>query len=366
MHHREGGPLRALAALIFALALAWNAQANEAGYLDVGIVIFDPGIPEDEATHSALNIFPRIREAEAQYLPVTLRREMVDSGEWGVVRVVPDAGPLSELSVEARILESSGLRQRVQFVARDATGRLWLDRQYSLESHETAQTISGASEPYHKMYRQVATDLVSFRSELDARSLREIRQVALIRYAYSLSPEAFSDYLVTDETGRYTLQRLPAQGDSMMVRVERIRNQEYLFIDNVDEQYGDLHDDMASTYSLWLQYDREQSLYSEDYEQRAASRDKQGRRGSFAAMQQSYNAYRNFRIQEQGMDELATGFNNELEPTIVETSGKVFRLTGTLESQYAEWRGILREIFAIETGFPVNSTNSGGFSDPAE
>lgn len=358
--------MRVLLTLVLVLTLVGTAQADESAYLDVGIVIFDPGIPEDESTHSALDIFPRIREAEAQYLPVTLRREMVDSGEWGVVRVVPEAGPLSELSVEAQILESSGLRQRIQFVARDATGRVWLDRQYSLAANESGQTASGTSEPYRKMYRQVAADLVLFRTGLDTRSLREIRQVALMRYAYSLSPEAFADYLATDETGLYTLQRLPAEGDTMMVRVERIRNQEYLFIDNVDEQYGNLHDDMASTYNLWLQYDREQSLYSEDYEQRAANRTKQGSRGSFAAMQQSYNAYRNFRIQEQGLDELATGFNNELEPTIVETSGKVFRLTGTLESQYAEWRGILREIFAIETGFPVNSANSGGFSDPAE
>ncbi|MBT6124514.1 MAG: hypothetical protein HOH70_04900 [Halieaceae bacterium] len=358
--------MRALSLLLLVLALVGNTQADESGYLDVGVVVFDPGIPEDESTHSALEIFPRIREAEAQYLPVTLRRELVDSGEWGVVRVVPEAGPLSELTVEARMLESSGIRQRIQFTVRDATGRLWLSSQYALEFSDTAITASGIEEPYRNMYQQVAADLLSFRRGLDARSLSEIRQVALMRYAYSLSPEAFADYLATDATGRHQLQRLPAQGDSMIERVKRIRNQEYLFIDNVDEQYGELHDDMASTYRLWLQYDREQSLYSEDYEVRAASRDKQGPRGSFSAMQQSYNAYRNFRIQEQDLDELALGFNNELEPTIVETSGRVFRLTGTLDSQYTEWRGILREIFAIETGFPVNSSATKNFSDPNE
>ncbi len=358
--------MRTLATILLVLALVWTAQAEDSAYLDVGIVIFDPGIPEDESTHSALEIFPRIREAEAQYLPVTLRRALIDSGVWGVVRVVPEAGPLSELTVEGRILESSGIRQRIQFTARDATGRLWLNNQYALEFSETGVTASGTDEPYRKMYQQVAAALLAFRQGLGTRSLREIKQVALMRYAYSLSPEAFEDYLAADETGRYTLQRLPAEGDSMMVRVERIRNQEYLFIDNVDEQYGELHDDMASTYNLWLQYDREQSLYGEDYEQRAASRDKQGPRGSFSAMQQSYFAYRNFRIQEQDLDELALGFNNELEPTIVETSGKVFRLTGTLESQYAEWRGILREIFAIETGFPVNSSDTNNFSDSGE
>ena len=239
--------------LLLCLWVALPSQADESALLDVGVVIFNPGIPEDESTHTELEIFPRIREAEAQYLPVTLRRELVDSGEWGVVRVVPEAGSLSEVTVQARILESSGIRQRMQLTAVDATGRVWLDREYAVQSYETAQTASGKGEPYRKLYQQVAADLLAFRQSLDGGSLREIRQIALIRYAYSLSADAFSDYLAIDEAGRYQLRRLPAAGDPMMERVERIRNQEYLFIDNVDEQYGDLHDDMASTYSLWLQ-----------------------------------------------------------------------------------------------------------------
>lgn len=204
--------MRALSLLLVVLALVGNTQADESSYLDVGIVVFDPGIPEDESTHSALEIFPRIREAEAQYLPVTLRRELVDSGEWGVVRVVPEAGPLSELTVEARMLESSGIRQRIQFTARDATGRLWLSSQYALEFSDTAITDSGIEEPYRNLYQQVAADLLSFRRGLDARSLGEIRQVALMRYAYSLSPEAFADYLATDATGTLSAPAIAGSG----------------------------------------------------------------------------------------------------------------------------------------------------------
>ncbi len=58
------------------------------------------------------------------------------------------------------------------------------------------------------------------------------------------------------------------------------------------------------------------------------------------------------RIQQQDLDEQALGFDNEVAPTVLETSGRVFRLTGTLESQYGEWRQILREIFRLETGLP--------------
>ena len=350
--------------LLICLLITGSPQAAEEVLLDVGVVLFDPGIPEDESTHSALNVFPRIREAEAQYLPVTLRRELEDSGQWGVVRVVPEPGPLSDLLVQGRIVESNGLRQRMHFTVTDAVGRLWIDREYSLDLPQTALPPQG--EPFAGLYRELAADVLAYRQELDSRSLREIRGVALMRYAQSLSPEAFAGYLAVDGQGRYRLQRLPASGDPMMMRVERIRNQEYLFIDNVDEQFGVLHDDMASTYGLWLAYDREQNLFQEGYEERAASREKHGRSGSFAAMQQTYFAYRNLRMQEQDLDELALGFNNEVAPTIVETSGKVFRLTGTLDSQYAEWRGILRQIFAIETGLPVDNTRHRGFSDSAQ
>ena len=52
---------------------------------------------------------------------------------------------------------------------------------------------------------------------------------------------------------------------------------------------------------------------------------------------------------------MALGFNNAVAPTVMEASGRVFRLSGTLEAQYNEWRDILRRIFALETGLPADS-----------
>ena len=65
----------------------------------------------------------------------------------------------------------------------------------------------------------------------------------------------------------------------MLTRVERIRNQEHLFVDTVDEQYVSIYEEMAPTYTLWRQYGREQALYQQDYEARAQSRDRIGRSG---------------------------------------------------------------------------------------
>ena len=327
----------------------------EALMLDVGLAIFDPGIPLDESSHSRLGIFPEIRKAEAKFMPVLLREALMESNAWGVVRVLPEEQSSSELLVTGNILESNGSSLLLRIRAQDATGRVWLDRLYRDRASERDYLPQEGVDPYDDLYRQIANDLYQYRLGLDAKALQRIREVALLRYAASLSEDAFGSYLQRDAEGIYQLVRLPAQGDPMLERVQRIRNQEHLFVDTVDEQYVALYEEMVPTYHLWRQYGRERSLYLEDYESRAQNKERAGRRGSFAAMEQTYNTYKLIKIQEQDLDEMAQGFNNEVTPTVMEASGRVFRLSGTLDTQYKEWRDILRQIFILETGLPADS-----------
>jgi hypothetical protein len=53
----------------------------------------------------------------------------------------------------------------------------------------------------------------------------------------------------------------------------------------------------------------------------------------------------------ESIKELGSSFDSEAEPLIVEVEGQTRRLTGTIEEKYKEWRRILREIYASETGF---------------
>ena len=335
------------------VTLRTDPAASEQARLDVGLAIFDPGIPLDPATHSRRGIFPEIRKAEAQYMPVLLRQVLQSSNAWGVVRVLPDEQLSSELLVTGKIRDSDGNRLALEIRAYDATGRQWLNQTYTDVASERDYPAAEGSDPYIDLYRQIANDLLEFRNGLDTRQLQLIRQTSLLRYAASLSQEAFGNYLQQGPDGSYTVVRLPAAGDPMMARVERIRDQEHLFVDRLDEQYLKIYEEMAPTYGLWRQYGREQALYLQSYEARAQNKDRIGRRGSFSAMEQTYSTYKQIKIQEQDLDDMSQGFNNEVTPTVMEASGKVFRLSGTLETQYNEWRGILREIFAIETATPA-------------
>jgi len=349
--------LSPMVALLVALAclLAWPPlvrSADDASLLDVGLVVFDAGIPADDSTHSRLGIFPEIRKAEAKYMPVMLREVLVDSGDWGVVRVLPDALDSSELQVTGTILHSDGQRLQLQIQARDATGAQWLDKVYTGTTVPADYPVPVPGDPYLNVYRQIAADLLAARAQKSVKQLADIRQVALLRYAAALAPEVFASYLASSPEGGYSLLRLPAADDPMLARVIRIRDQEYLFIDTVDEQYARLAEEMAPTYNLWRQYGAEQADYRDEYAQRVSSRDSQGRRGSFVALEQTYNAYKWSKVHEQDLDELALGFNNEVAPTQMEVSGTVFKLSGGLDAQYTEWREILQRIFALETGVP--------------
>jgi hypothetical protein len=342
--------MRVVTVVLLWLSVAMSASASQAldelDLLDVGVVIFDVGVDADREEPGA---YPRVRSVESTYLPVTLRQVLVESAAWGVVRVLPQASALVHLTIETRLVESTGLRLQLQVRAGDATGAVWLDQAYVMESAAESYPVADGDDPFLALYQRIAADLMTFRASLSDAQLRDIRRVAFLRYAGSLSPDAFAGYLQQRE-GRYAVQRLPAEGDDMVARVERIRNQEYLFIDSVDEQYTELQRDMAPAYNLWRQYDREQIIHRAEYQARVAERDLQGKRGSFSAMQQVYNQYKVAKIQEQDVRELATGFDNETAPTVLETDGRIFSLAGTLDSQYREWRQILRQIFALETG----------------
>jgi len=324
--------------------------------LDLGIIVFDPGIPKDASTHSKLGVFPKIRDVEAQYLPVVLRDALVASNNWGVVRVVPKNDETLGLRVTAKIIHSDGEDLVLHVRAIDAGGLVWLDRSYHDRTNpgDFPALAGGApaqisDDPFADLYRQIANDLGLIKTQFSVAELANIRNVGLLRYATNLSPEAFSGFLFRESDGAYELRRLPAADDPMMRRVQRIRNQEYLFIDTVDEQYVDLYETMAPTYYLWRQYGRERAIFKADYELRAANRESYGRRGSYIAMERTYNTFKNSKIQDQDLQELAGGFNNEVAPTVMEVSGRVFRLSGALNAQYTEWREILRSIFSLET-----------------
>ena len=106
--------------------------------LDVGVVVFDSGVPDGEIEPEELGellrdgAFVHIRRMEAHYMAVHLRNTLQDSGHWGSVWIMPEESTAADINVSAEILHSDGSRVRLRVHAVDSTGRDWIDKDYSM------------------------------------------------------------------------------------------------------------------------------------------------------------------------------------------------------------------------------------------
>src|SRR5882672_8718740 len=111
-------------------------EIPEAQLLDVGVAVFDSGVPEGEVDHDVLEAlikqgtFVQIRRTEALYMAVLLRDTMQKSRNWGTVWVTPKDSTAADLSVDGKILHSDGDSVQLHVKAVDATGHAWLDKNY--------------------------------------------------------------------------------------------------------------------------------------------------------------------------------------------------------------------------------------------
>ena len=97
----------------------------EAELLDVGIRVFDPGIPEnikdDEEALAKKRIYPDLRRAEARYIPTLLRETLESTAQWGAVRVIPESAEFVDVIVTGQLIDSNGGFLSVDITVTDST-----------------------------------------------------------------------------------------------------------------------------------------------------------------------------------------------------------------------------------------------------
>ena len=194
----------------------------ETELLDLSIVVFDPGVPEGEIDKETLEelidggTFVHIRRTEARFMAVHLRDTLQKSGHWGAVWVTPQDSLSADINVSAEIVESDGSRLRLQVLANDSTGKVWLNHEYSMETAAAAYNRQRYPDldPYQDVFNSIANDLAAVKRGLSSAQAENIRTVSQVRFAGEFSPEAFGDYVHRNgRNGTYELQRLPAPGD---------------------------------------------------------------------------------------------------------------------------------------------------------
>lgn len=362
-------------------AIQASGQISPDLLLDVGVLPFDPNIPpQEELDEEGQIIVPDVRRAESRYIAYHLKDTMELTGNWGAVRVMPEESPVVDLTITGKILVSDGEKLVTRVRAEDSTGREWLDKKYSDNASKFTYEKTN-EDPFQDLYNDIANDLLAYRQQLEKQEITEIRQVSKLRYARSLSPQAFGDYL-DKSRGRLEVSQLPAENDPMMERVRRIKQREYLFVDTLDDYYGKFYRDMKPSYDEWRFATYEEALKLREMQQQARNRliggaaliaggiaasQKSGTYagqaasagaviGGIGAIKSGLDRRKQAEIHEESLKELSQSLGSEITPFVLDIEGRTIELTGTADAQYEQWRKILREIYAEETGLPAEDT----------
>ena len=351
--------------------------------LDVGVRLFDANVPESEKDQEKQRIYPEVRKAESRYIPVVIRDTLEDTGQWGQVRVLPASGGAMDVLVDGRILESTGRRIRLDVRVSDMTGRTWFAKTYEGEADTRAykDTMSKPRDPFENVYNTLANDMLAARRALTREQRVQIRQVSDLRFAADLAPYAFAPYLAQDRKGLYTVARLPASGDPMVERMDRVRERDYALVDTLNEHYANFNESMSEPYDNWRKYSYEELEAEAEARRQAITRQVLGAAaiiggvvagsntsssagsaaataavlGGVYAFKSGLDKRSEIKMHSDSLRQLGDSFQNEVQPLVVDVEGRTLQLKGSAEEQYAEWRRLLKQIYENETGLPATT-----------
>lgn len=354
-----------------------TAPISEDLLMDVGVTVFDPGIDEISRKEEE-RVSPEIRNAEARYAPYMLAETLQRSGNWGVVRVLPNETTTMDVYLHGQILQSDGEGMVINITARDSSGLLWYTKEYeehiSKFSYEATQRQ--ANDPFQVIYNNIANDLLAWRkANLTDQRIARIRTISELQFARNFAPEIFTEYLRVNNRGITEIVRLPADNDPTLERVREIRQRDNLFVDTVQEYYANYARQMRVPYDSWREQSYEATMELDQLEASARRRMLAGtiaivggiaaatsnngavRTGSLVGVgagaymiKSGFDKRAEAEIHIAALQELGESLESEVAPKMIDLDDRTIMLTGTVEEQYSQWREILVELYEEETG----------------
>jgi hypothetical protein len=357
-----------------------QGELPDAKVVDVAIDIFAPGVSDAPASPMLQQgIRSSVRKSEARYMPTHLRDTLQSTGQWGEVRVIPGGASWAQLLVTGRIDKSNGKDVALELQARDAAGRVWLDKRYTQRADTTAyakdRPLDGR-DPFQSLYNRVANDLARERDRRSAKELQASRDVAALRFAAEMAPDPYASYLATDSKGRSKLVKLPAADDPMFRRISTILERDRMFVDTLNEFYSDFYARMDRPYDDWRAYSYEEQKALDSINNKSLLKkilgfaaiaggilldptEDNGMKdvlilGGIAAVSSGFEDAKEKGIHKAALSELADSFEGEITPLLVDVDGRVVQLTGSAEVQFTKWRELLHKIGETDEPVPTD------------
>jgi hypothetical protein len=345
--------------------------------LDVGILVFESEKMTQEQAQKK-HTSQEIRKAEQHFMPYHLKNTLQQSSYWGAVRVLPDETESIDVLVKGKILESNGEHLILQIDVMDATRKKWFSKKYKSEASLAfySGNRAGEKDAYQDLYNVISNDMANFFKKLAPEEIKNIRTVSKLKFAQDFAPTVYDGYLTEDEKDLIAVNRLPADGDTIMTRLLKIREREYMYVDTLNEYYQEYYANMWSSYENWRKLNFEEIKAIRKIESNALKQKLLGAllvAGAIAlnagevkntgALQvgmiliggqvivNGFNVTKEAEIHSAAIKELSESFGSEMKPIVMEFEGKQYELTGSAQEQFKHWRELLRQIYITETGF---------------
>ena len=342
--------------------------------LDIGIITFDPNIPNDIEESNENLVVPDVRRAESRYIAYHLKNTLENTGNWGAVRVLPNSTESSHIEISGKILSSDGEMLRIKITAIDSKKNKWIERIF--EDRATGLGYENPTEdPFQDLYNEVANELLAFKTSLSLRDSANIKEIAKLRFARDLAPEKFDGYLVEDQNGSLRIEQLPASNDPMMIRVAQLEELDFLFIDTLDTHFNKFYRETQASYDEWRRTTFSEALRLRELQKEARRRIAAGALmivggiaaegsssaaaytgaiGGVTAIRQGLSKRVQATNQELRLRELNEALASEITPYVLDIEGKTIQISGSAEQQFKEWKTLLKRIYADEISSLAN------------
>jgi hypothetical protein len=350
--------------------------------LDVIIPVFDSGLPEDPADNDDEKIWPELRRAEANRFAYKLKEKLEATGQFGAVRVTPDATATGDLYVIGRIEQSNGEEVAIEIEVIDISGDRWLNETFEHEVSKAFQENqrNNGLDPYDPVFIEAAAEIVDELRKHNRNDLEELHYLADLRFGANFSEGAFMQYMKTDD-GEYSLVRKPSDEDPMLQRVRAIRVRDQLFVDGLQDNYASFSEQMNESYLMW----QKQSLLETQAEREAGRKAigqavggvfliglavlsavagaRSNSSGSSAAgatgaiiggmagtslLSESFKTSDEAKVHRESLNELGQSVDLALSPQVIAFEKESVQLTGDAREQFMQWRAFLQKIYSEE------------------
>jgi hypothetical protein len=350
--------------------------------LDVIIPVFDPGLPEDPEEYDDDNIWPELRRAEANRFAYKLKEKLEATGQFGAIRVAPDATATGDLYILGRIDASNGEEVAIEIEVIDISGESWLDEYFE---HEVSESFhrdlrNKGKDPYDPVFTDAAAAIAAELSSHGRQELDNLQYLADLRFGANFSESAFMQYLEVDD-GKYVIVSKPSDEDPMLQRVRAIRVRDQLFVDSLQDNYAAFSEQMNESYLMW----QEQSLLETKAERTAgrkaiaqavggallvglavfsavAGSRSNSTAGSSAGatgailggmaggslISESFRTSDEAKVHREALNELGKSVDMAMAPQVIAFDKESVKLTGDAKQQFAQWRAFLQKIYNEE------------------